>query len=975
MTAWRTFLGRLMAPQDGARQVICERAWSGRLLAFLVAALCLTGTGRAEQASEGLPTEPVLRIETGQHGAQIRRIDTDAANRFAVTASDDKTVRVWSLPDGRLLQVLRLPLDSGNIGKAFAVAMSPDGGTIAIGGWTGSWGHHNIYLFDRASGELTKRLADLPSVVDHLAYSPDGRRLAASLGDNGIRVFDASHDYRLLPSDTEYKDSSYSAMFDRTGRLVTASDDEFVRLYAADQYAHPIKLYRLKGHRPYPAAFSPDGARVAIGFEDTHDVRVLSGSNLTRLFEAKTTGVRGSINKVGWSKDGRFLFAGGFWSVNNVWQVRRWSKGGRGAFIDIPAGSETIMEILGLQSGSMLFAHAYGFGLIGPDAKMTPFQGLGGLDVASGGGHELRVSADGGAVQVDAWQPLHTYRFALGERRADSDPPADAALLAPVTQAPGLDVTNWNSSTTPAVNGRLIKLSPNEQARSLAVVPGTQRFVLGTEFYVRLFDQQGQELWPEPLPGPGTAWHVNVTGDGRLVVVAYNDGTIRWLRLSDGKELLALFMDPDGKRWIAWTPQGYYDASVGGDELIGWHLNNGYDRVPDFYPVAQFRDQFNRPDIVALVLKTLDVDEAVRQANAVSGRKAPTAVADSLPPVVKIVSPADLSAEAESPIEVSYLVRSPTPVTGVTVMVDGRPVATTTPNVFGSSPNGTLASLSIDMPQHDAIISLVATNEKASSVAAVVHIGWQGAKDWDKPKLFVLAVGVSKYNDKYLDLTYPHQDAEDFVKVMQAQEGGALYKQVFPHDLSNGQATLQEIRKGLGWLQKMTTKRDVAMLFLSGHGQSDAGGHYHYLPFDTKISDLRTTTLEDSEIENALGEVPGKVIAFLDTCFSGGLHPPDVNRLANELRSAKKGVVVFTSSTGNEVSQENGEWNNGAYTKALVEALSGGIHQPSKISITILEAYLEQRVRYLTKEQQHPTLAKPSAIENYDDYFIATVAP
>jgi hypothetical protein len=71
-------------------------------------------------------------------------------------------------------------------------------------------------------------------------------------------------------------------------------------------------------------------------------------------------------------------------------------------------------------------------------------------------------------------------------------------------------------------------------------------------------------------------------------------------------------MHPDGKRWIAWTPQGYYDASVGGDELIGWHVNHGYDQAPDFYTVSQFRDQCNRPDIVALVLKTLDVDEAVR---------------------------------------------------------------------------------------------------------------------------------------------------------------------------------------------------------------------------------------------------------------------------------------------------------------------------------------------------------------------------
>src|SRR6202035_748576 len=91
---------------------------------------------QAEDGSPELPTEPMLRIETGKHGALISRIERDAANRFAVTASSEKTVRVWSLPDGRLMRVLRLPSDQGNIGKAYAVAISPDGTTVAAGGWT-----------------------------------------------------------------------------------------------------------------------------------------------------------------------------------------------------------------------------------------------------------------------------------------------------------------------------------------------------------------------------------------------------------------------------------------------------------------------------------------------------------------------------------------------------------------------------------------------------------------------------------------------------------------------------------------------------------------------------------------------------------------------------------------------------------------------------------------------------------------------
>jgi WD40 repeat protein len=257
--------------------------------------------------SEGIPADPVLRIETGLHGGVIRRIDTDEANRFAVTASEDKTVRVWSLPDGRLLRVLRLPLDFGYIGKAFAVAISPDGGTVAVGGWTCIGPHQNcILLFDRGSGELTKRLADVPTFVNHLAYSPDGRRLVASLAAAiGVRVFDAGQGYRPLPSDWKYRDSSYSAAFDRAGRLVTASDDGFVRLYAADRFVIPIARFRMESHLPYGVAFSPDGTRVAVCFEDAPKVVVLSGSDLTRLFEADTSGIDDGLLAVGWARQCR----------------------------------------------------------------------------------------------------------------------------------------------------------------------------------------------------------------------------------------------------------------------------------------------------------------------------------------------------------------------------------------------------------------------------------------------------------------------------------------------------------------------------------------------------------------------------------------------------------------------------------------------------------------------------------------------
>ena len=45
-------------------------------------------------------TGPILRVEMGAHNAGIWKIATDPSNRFLVTGSEDKTVRVWEISGG-----------------------------------------------------------------------------------------------------------------------------------------------------------------------------------------------------------------------------------------------------------------------------------------------------------------------------------------------------------------------------------------------------------------------------------------------------------------------------------------------------------------------------------------------------------------------------------------------------------------------------------------------------------------------------------------------------------------------------------------------------------------------------------------------------------------------------------------------------------------------------------------------------------
>jgi WD40 repeat protein len=218
-----------------------------------------------------LSEQPMLVVDPGMHTAPIKALDVDAAGRVAVTGSEDKTVRVWSVTDGKLLRTIRMPAGPGDIGKIYAVAMSPDGDLIAAGGWMG-WTpdpQEAIYVFETRTGKMTARIEGLRQVTHSLAFSLDGRYLAAGLGGRqGLRVYDRDRHWTETFGDTDYGDDMYGVTFAADGRLATASLDRKVRLYDRDFKLIVPPRKATGGDHPFRIAFSPDGSVLAIGYAD-----------------------------------------------------------------------------------------------------------------------------------------------------------------------------------------------------------------------------------------------------------------------------------------------------------------------------------------------------------------------------------------------------------------------------------------------------------------------------------------------------------------------------------------------------------------------------------------------------------------------------------------------------------------------------------------------------------------------------------
>jgi hypothetical protein len=78
-------------------------------------------------------------------------------------------------------------------------------------------------------------------------------------------------------------------------------------------------------------------------------------------------------------------------------------------------------------------------------------------------------------------------------------------------------------------------------------------------------------------------------------------------------------------------------------------------------------------------------------------------------------------------------------------------------------------------------------------------------------------------------------------------------------------------------------------------------------------------------------------------------------------------AVVFAASTGRQYSIEDDRWENGAFTEALIEGLSGKADYGNKgrITVNMLDLWLSERVKELTGGKQTPTTTKPQTVPDF----------
>ena len=175
-------------------------------------------------------------LRTFHHPDDVTSVQISRAHRCLVTGSIDKTAKVWSLR-GKLLKTIE-----GFGTTAVTGAMTPDGGSLIIGGY------HGLAVYDLETGLRVRDLTDHEGWLSSASLSPEGRLLATGSKDGTVRLWRPMEQSAAVMTVRAEPHELYAAALDADRkRLYTGSRDGNLGFWSFDAYGVVCER-SVKGH-------------------------------------------------------------------------------------------------------------------------------------------------------------------------------------------------------------------------------------------------------------------------------------------------------------------------------------------------------------------------------------------------------------------------------------------------------------------------------------------------------------------------------------------------------------------------------------------------------------------------------------------------------------------------------------------------------------------------------------------------------
>ncbi len=919
--------------------------------------------------------KPILEINSGGHTSIIRDAFFTKDGKSLVTISDDKTARVIDIERGITTKVFRGQIGNATEGMIYAAALSPNNNLLALGGWfhnecPGQCG--NIRIIDFHTGEIIKLLKGHTNVILDLAFSNSGKFLISGGFDNIARI------WNLKTGKTKHILKGHKgkvaavAFSPDDSMVVTGSHDNTLKLW---DVSSGNLISNLRGHIDFvdTVAFTPNGEYILSGSRD-NSIRIWNG--LTGKY-LKILGVQGSdVANISISPDGKKVLTGaaGDTSINNVFEI---PTGKRLSFFSKHDNITLATAIspngkIALTGGGV--NHEFYLWDISTGEVIKKLVGKGkgifGIGISKEGKRlawrKKRICPGKSCLKFNVpllksfilQEPSGDFNLGVGSLIQD-----DKNYFQAFKKIENWSIDTPNKNIHPTLNiykkGVFHKRIKKDQFtgsdhRSVTITHNGKLIISGGAHGVLTsYNIENGKKVNDFIGHTSDVWALSVSPDNRWLFSGSADQTIKIWDISSGSLLLSIFHGFDDE-WVAWTPEGFYDASPKGDRYVGWRVNRGYDKPADYYTASQFRRFLYRPDIIRDTLALSSSTRAIKKAGL--EKISVDELIKRAPVNVKIAS-IQTDKSGKTDINIKLGKNKITVPERITIYVNGFQILPQEQrNLSGVNPGDTLHFQTF-LPRSNNHIKVLVENLWAENGdQRWVKNNKKDKNENNEGTLHVNAIGIGQYPNlpEKQQLYSPPLDAFNMAQLFKIK-GKKLFKNVVVNILTDQDGKLIKASDIDTFLLNQIQNigpNDTTIYFFAGHGITDEKGNYHFLTADSEIkksnSQLKVSTSGTSfdwvKLHKILDQTLGRRMVIIDTCEAGEViseNSKDLQKLAKDIHDVNS--IIYTGTSRQELGLETEK--GGVFTRAIIDGIKGKARfKDGKLFFTSLRNYVDKEV-------------------------------